>query len=320
MFERTERLGLISFRRLLLIENVFDLGDLKVRNAMCGRSGVRAIDLDAPWERNLAMIHETRFSRYPLIESNAVRPVGIIHVKDLFLRDATQPMTTEQLKSLARPCAQMSEDLPVEEALPRFQRRFDQMGVVFGAQGEWMGIITIEDMLEEVVGRIGDEFDQARTGRFISLADALSPGRIVLGLHAQSMREAIDEIIVRISPSELPADPQRIARVVLEREKAVPTFLGKGLAVPHGCFAGLDRPMLAFARSDQGVPVEGSNERAKLFFSLLPPSGMARIQPRLLADIVGLFDSEYVTERLRKAKTPEEVMEAISAGLDVAID
>ena len=320
MFERTERLGLISFRRLLLIENVFDLGDLRVRNAMCGRNGVRAVVLDAPWERNLALIHETRFSRYPLVESNAVRPAGIIHVKDLFLRDPTQPMTTEQLKSLARPCAQMSEDLPLEEALLRFQRRFDQMGVVFDSQGEWTGIITIEDVLEEIVGRIGDEFDQARTGRFVSLADALSQERIVLGLHAKSMPEAIDEIIARIPRSELPADPQRIARVVLEREQAMPTYLGKGLAVPHGRFEGLDRPMLAFARSDEGVPVQGRNERAELFFLLLTPSGMARIQPRLLADIVDLFDSEYVTERLRKAETPEEVIEAICAGLDVAID
>jgi mannitol/fructose-specific phosphotransferase system IIA component (Ntr-type) len=167
---------------------------------------------------------------------------------------------------------------------------------------------------------MGDEFDQARADRFISLADALSPGRIILQLQAQSMSEAVQNIIAHIPREELPANPQMIARVVLKREQAMPTYIGHGLAVPHGRLDGIDGPVLAFARSDEGVPIEGTNERAELIFLLLTPSGMARIQPRLIADIIHLFDSEYVTERLRKAETPEEVIEAIRAGQEMAID
>ena len=63
MFERTERLGLIPFRRLLLIENVIDLGDLTVQDAMRKRSGVRVLWLDVPWEENLRLISETHYSR-----------------------------------------------------------------------------------------------------------------------------------------------------------------------------------------------------------------------------------------------------------------
>jgi tellurite resistance protein TerC len=78
--------------------------------------------------------------------------------------------------------------------------------------------------------------------------------------------------------------------------------------------------VLAFARSDEGVPIEGSNERAELFFLLLTPTGMARLQPLLLADIVGLFESEYVVERLRKADTSDELIEAVRTGQQVALD
>jgi tellurite resistance protein TerC len=78
--------------------------------------------------------------------------------------------------------------------------------------------------------------------------------------------------------------------------------------------------VLAFARSDEGIPVENSNERAELIFMLLTPGHLPRVQTRLLADIAGLFQSEYVTERLRKARTPEAVIEAIRAGQEVAID
>jgi len=82
MFERPEKLGLIPFRRLLLIENVVDLGDLTVRDSMRHRSGVHALRLDVPWEENVRLIRETNFSRYPLVENANSVPLGVVHVKD----------------------------------------------------------------------------------------------------------------------------------------------------------------------------------------------------------------------------------------------
>lgn len=317
---RTERLGLIPFRRLLLIENILDLGDLKVRDAMRGLSGARVIRLDRPWEENLQMIRATRFSRYPVVDHEGAKPTGVIHLKNLFFAASAGQIIPDQLKRLVRPCPQMPEDLPLEEALARFQGRYDQMAVVASATGEWTGVVTVEDMVEELVGRIGDEFDLERAGQFVSLADALSPGRVVLELRADSLRDAIQQIIVRIPREELPADPQAVIRAVQQREQVMATYVGRGLAIPHARLDGIDKPVLAFARSDEGVPLEGSSERAELLFLLLTPSGMARIQPRLLAEIAGLFESDYMTERLRKAKAPEEVIEAIRAGQQVVGD
>ena len=83
---------------------------------------------------------------------------------------------------------------------------------------------------------------------------------------------------------------------------------------------GIQRPILAFCRCDEGIPIDGTNERADLFFLLLTPVAATRMQARLLANINGLFKSQYVSERLRKAQTPEAVIEAISAGQQVALD
>jgi tellurite resistance protein TerC len=320
MFERTERLGLIPFRRLLLIENIIDVGDLKVRHAMRTRNDVRVINLDLPWEETFKMMRDTSFSRYPVVDSKNDKPIAIIHVKDLILGHAPGVPTADQLRKLARPCLEAREDTALEDLLGRFQRRFEQLAIVCNEQGEWTGVITMEDILEELVGKIGDEFELARAGRFISLADSLSPGRIVLSLQAASMADAIREIIAQIPPAELPASAQTISAAVVERERAMPTYLGKGLAIPHARLDGIDQPILAFARSDEGVPFETTNERADLIFLLLTPSGVARMQPRLLADIVGLIESEYVAERLHKAETPEAVIEAIRAGQQIALD
>ena len=68
--------------------------------------------------------------------------------------------------------------------------------------------------------------------------------------------------------------------------------------------------MLVFARCTEGIPQDDTTERADLIFLLLTPGGMARIQPRLLADIVGLIDSDYVTERLPKATTEAPIQES----------
>ena len=320
MFERTERLGLIPFRRLLLIENIIDLGDLAVRDAMRKRSGVRTLRLDLPWAENLRLISETHYSRYPLLERDGAKPIGVIHVKNIPFAEATAEITRERLKKLARPCLEMREDFPLEDALARFQRRSEQIATVADSKGEWTGIITVEDVLEELVGKIGDEFDAERAEPSISLADALTPGHVILELRAESMPEAIQQIVASVPREELPADPQAIIEVVQQREATMSTYLGKGLAVPHGRLGDLDRPLLAFARSDEGIALDSTNERAELIFLLLTPSRMARIQPRLLADIVGLIESEYVADRLREASTPEEVIETIRAGQQVALD
>lgn len=127
MFERTERLGLIPFRRLLLIENVIDLGDLTVRDAMRRRSGVRVLRLDLPWKENLRLISATHYSRYPLVEGEVAKPIGVIHIKNIPFAEPPEQMTSERLKKLARACLEMREDFPLEDALARFQRRSEQI-------------------------------------------------------------------------------------------------------------------------------------------------------------------------------------------------
>ncbi len=320
LFERTESRGLIPFRRLLLIENVIDLGHLHVRHAMRGRGHVSVVRLDEPWDVSLKTMRQTRYSRFPVVGGNDATPRTIVHVKDLVFNDTSGAGTDERLGKLGRPCMEMSEELPLEEALVRFQGRGEQMAIVVGAASDWTGIITIEDVLEEIVGKIGDEFDHGGAAQPVSLADSLHADRIVLELRADSMDDAIEKIIAAVPQAVLPIDAGTITQSVIDRERAMTTYLGKGLAIPHARLDGLTTPVLIFARSDEGVPLESTNERAELIFVLLTPSGVPRVQVQLLADIAALFDSEYVTERLRKARTPEALIEAIRAGQQVAID
>lgn len=319
-FERTEKLGLIPFRRLLLIENIVDLADLKVRDVMCKRGDTNVIQLGAPWSDTMRMIGLTRFSRFPLVEADGENVVGVIHIKNLPAGYSIQDLTATSLRRLSRSVLRLNEDLPLEDALAQFQRQYDRMAVVVSENGQWAGIVTFEDVLGQIVGSMGDEFDLGRKGPLVSLANAIGPRRIVLDLVADSMNEAILKFIGSIPPEEFPVSPELITRAVLQREEVMMTYIGNGVSIPHGRLAGITQPFIAFGRSNAGIPIKNSAERADLIFMLLTPARLGRIEPQLLASIEALFNSDYVSDRLRKALTPEEVLEAIRAGQEVGTD
>jgi|694.fasta_scaffold130076_2 tellurite resistance protein TerC len=319
-FERPEKLGLMPFRRLLLIENVVDMAEITVRDSMRRCSGVRHLRLDWPWSYNLAAIQESRYSRFPLLENEHGKPLGVVLLKDLALHKGWPELRSSELREIVRPAVELSEDMPLDDALSKLQRGNQHMAFVTDSEGRWTGIITLEDVLEELVGKISDESDTDRTGKTISLAEAITPGRVVLDVQAASLTEAIEKIVSGVPLDQLPADGRKIITQVLQREAAMTTYLGHGLAIPHCRLDSIDAPVLIFARSEEGIPVPGSNDRIHIIFLLITPQSVARIQPRFLADIVGLVDSEYVTDRLKQATEPEEVIEAIRDGLQVVLD
>ncbi len=320
LFKRTESLGLIPFRRLLLIENIIDVGTMKVKETMRRRDDLCSLDLELPWKENLETMRRKRFSRYPLVEGNSPSPLGIVHIKDLVLSEDIQELTSPQLRELARPCMKTREETLIEDLLALFQRRFEQIAAVHDENDQWTGIITIEDVLEEIVGKISDEFDTVRAGPFVSLADALSPGRIVLDFQSRTVSEAVRAIVDNVPPEEWPLPSEKIVESVSRREAMTAECFGYGVAVSHARFPQLEKPILVFARSGEGVAVKGSQNRVELFFILLTPTAMGRLQPLLLADIVGLFESEYVLEKLRKSDDPAELIETIRAGQQVVLD
>jgi len=308
LLAQSQSTGLMSFRRLLFLENIFDLGDVKVRDAMRGRDGAKVLRAGAPWEETFKILRETRLSRYPVVGEGEL-PIGVLHVKDL-LYEGPEKMALADLRKLARPYLTVHEDVPLEGLLGDFQRQRGHLAVVKNTEGKWTGIISLEDIIEEIVGTIEDEFESEPK---IFMADALTPGRVVLGVDGSSLEEAIGQVFGRVPPSELPLPVDRCVKGVLERERAMSTYLGNGLAIPHARLEGLDKPALLFARSDAGIPIKGREDKAVFLFVLLTPTGSPRAQVRLLARICGLIDSEYVVERLRRAETHAAVVEAIRA-------
>ena len=314
-FARTARLGLISFRRLLMIGNVIDHGDLPLRDVMRKRDDVHVLRLDAPWHDNLKTLREARYTRYPILDDDSPKPVGILHVKDLVVRNGAAQADSENLRQLARPALELRDDISVMEAIGRLRRRANDLGLVFNQRGEWIGIITLEDLVEQLVGEIDDDFlpDQAQ----FSVADALTPGRVLLEFDASSIHDAIPIVINAIPEQELPLGRQTIIHALTRRSEQMTNYLGRGVMVPHARLDQLEKSTVIFARPVGGFEVGIDHEHADLLFIMLTPSGTPAMQTHLLSHISRLIGSDYVLEQLKAAVTVEEVIETIRTGEQV---
>lgn len=313
ILSRSHSTGVMSFRRLLFMENVFDFGELKVRDAMRVRGNVKVLRADASWPENLATMRTARLSRYPLVDP-AGKPLGIVHVKDLALA-ADGPVP--DVLALARAFVGTDEETSLEQLLTEMQRRRIHVALVTGKDGAWTGFISMEDIIEEIIGTVEDEFAADPP---VYLGDVITPGRVLLNLEAESIQQAIQLAFRTVGPDELPLEPTVLSSAVADRERLVSTYLGNGIAMPHARLPGLARPFLMFARSPEGIPLPGREERIHLLFILLTPAGQPRIHQRLQARIAGILDSDFVDNRLREAISVNEIIEAIRTGEQTALD
>lgn len=299
--------GMMSFRRLLYIENVLDLGALTVRNAMKPRTQARCLNVAASRAENDRVIAETRYSRYPLLGSAPEKPLGIIHVKELYLAEKLGK-NTDDLQALARPYLTAREYDPLEQLLADMQRRAIHVAVVLDGAGQWTGFITMEDAIEEVIGAVEEEFPLEEP---VYLADMLASSRVVLDTEGSTILEATKNALRRVGVKDLPLPLDTILLSVAEREKTVSSYVGKRLAIPHARFAALKTPTVVFARMKTPMAAPVTGETIGILLILLTPASMPRIHQVLLSRIAGIFDNDLIEARLHEAATPGSVLETI---------
>jgi Mg2+/Co2+ transporter CorC len=315
ILDQSQERGVMSFRRLLFMENIFDFGSLTVRDAMRQRAQVRTLDARRPWPENLQVIQSAHFTRYPLLTADPAGPSGFVHVKDLVIRNEC---ATPNLEALARPLLATTESTSLETLFAEMQRRRIHVALVTDGHGQWTGFISLEDIVEELVGTIRDEFEDEEPVR---LSDALTPERVQFDIEADSPVAAVRAALKRVPSTALPFPVAQVLQAVSERERLVGTYLGRGIGMPHARLAGLGKPFVMILRSAKGVPFEGTVEKGRLLFLLLTPAGQPRVHQRLQGIIATLLhESEFVTERLLNATSPAEVLDVIRTGEQAVLD
>lgn len=141
-----------------LIQNVFEFDDRRVNNIQTLRKNVSAVEINTPVKEAIDFVINEGYSRYPVYEETLDNIKGILYTKDLMKLMLDEPENTSFINILRKPLF-ISESSKIKNLLKQFQKKRIQMAVVTNEIGELTGIVSMEDILEELVGEIQDEYD-----------------------------------------------------------------------------------------------------------------------------------------------------------------
>jgi CBS domain containing-hemolysin-like protein len=146
-----------------MIHSVFELGDTITREVMVPRTDVVFIEGHKTLRQAMSLALRSGFSRIPVIDDNLDDVVGVVYLKDITKRvfDRHEAETTERVESVVRPVMYVPDSKPVDHLLRDMQAERKHVAVVVDEYGGTAGLVTIEDILEEIVGEITDEYDKA---------------------------------------------------------------------------------------------------------------------------------------------------------------
>src|SRR6478736_576254 len=164
MVDLAEASSLIESGESKMIHSVFELGDTSVREVMVPRTDVVFIERHKTLRQATSLALRSGYSRIPVIGENLDDIVGFAYLKDVTKRvfDRHEAETTERVESVMRPVLYVPDSKPIDALLREMQAERKHVGVVVDEYGGTAGLVTIEDVLEEIVGEITDEYDVAR--------------------------------------------------------------------------------------------------------------------------------------------------------------
>ncbi len=189
MIKEGRAAGALEEAEVELLHGVFEFADTTVREVMVPKHKVTAIDIDTPFSEAMKIIAETGFSRYPVYIESIENVAGILFNKDVF--NAMEKGVKAEMPDLMRTPYFVPNSIMISRLLREMQRRKVHMAIVVDEHGGVDGLVTIEDILEEIVGEIEDEYDVGKGG----LVEKLKDGTLVIDASA-SLRDLEDVGIV----------------------------------------------------------------------------------------------------------------------------
>lgn len=159
LMQESHKSGLIDNTELTLVDNIFDFAETNAREIMIPRTEMTCLYVNLSLEENKTIALEQMLTRYPVCENDKDNIIGFIHIKDL-LKDTTHSLT--DIRQITRPITTVPESMQISSLLKLMQKKKTQIAILIDEYGGTSGLVTLEDIMEEIVGEIQDEFDEER--------------------------------------------------------------------------------------------------------------------------------------------------------------
>ncbi|MEO8498597.1 MAG: hemolysin family protein, partial [Planctomycetota bacterium] len=202
--------GKLSRSEHRLLNAVFEFDDMICRRVMVPRGEVDFFDVNTTFAECLALAKETKHTRYPLCDGSLDKVLGVIHLKDLL--GLASDGANLNLKKFMRPARKVPESMPISRVLRHFQATHQLLAFVVDEYGTTIGIVTLENVLEKIVGPVEDEFDAEEP----SITE-LSPGRFII-LGSTLVEEAERELRLELGDEDM----DTVAGLLMARAQRMP--------------------------------------------------------------------------------------------------
>lgn len=247
--ERGGEQGILEAEEEQMINAVIELGDTRLHQVMVPRVDIIGLHVSASYDAAIELIVSGGHSRVPVYETTVDEVVGILYAKDLLSFLKSDVTERPPLRSLLRTPVFVPESMSIDDLLHEFQRRKVHIAIVLDEYGGTAGLVTIEDLLEEIVGEIQDEYDteeplvevldelRARVDGRVSIEDLLEIWDLRLDLEDEDEYDTVGGLVyhrvggipqvgdeVRLDGLHLTVestDGRRVAKVLAERERPV---------------------------------------------------------------------------------------------------
>ena len=183
LIEQSQEGGVLQAQDADILEGVFEFSEKNAREVMTPRTEIDALPIEATLDETIALVEESGRSRYPVFEETIDNIVGIILAKDL-IPVLRSPPAEFSLRAIVRPVHVVPGSREVEEVLSDFKRLKEHLAIVLDEYGGTAGLVTMEDLLEEIVGEILDEYDtpeDAEAPLHTRAGETLVPGSTHIG-------------------------------------------------------------------------------------------------------------------------------------------
>ena len=172
ILSESEEVGVIRTPERQMLDAIFDLGALVVRQVMIPRTEILAVEADTPLQEVIQLTSQSTYTKFPIYEDSPDQILGIVHVKDMIRAMQSPDYASCTARTLAREPIFVPETISVNALLQQFRDNRQHIAIVLDEYGGTAGLVTLEDLLEEIVGEVSDPFDSL-TPEIQTLPDGL---------------------------------------------------------------------------------------------------------------------------------------------------
>ncbi|WP_435921824.1 hemolysin family protein [Paenibacillus sp. DYY-L-2] len=159
LMNQSAKSGVIDKDEMKLMDNIFDFSDMLAREVMLPRTDMHCLYTNLTWEENMKIVAGSKHSRYPVAVEDKDQIIGFVHITDLLLPESGRSLN---LADMVRPILNVPESMEVSQVLRLMQKRHSQLTLVVDEYGGTAGLLTVEDIVEEIVGDLHDELEDER--------------------------------------------------------------------------------------------------------------------------------------------------------------